>query len=174
MAHPYLLHEELTYDVIGGFFEVYNTFGFGFLEPIYMNALELELVWRGHRVAREVLVTVTYKGFSVGKQRLDMVVDDVLVIEGKSSYKLPDRATRQLYNYLKATNLDLGLLLHFGPEPQFFRITPPTSNHPPTSNRDEAISLISSSVPPLVDAESPTAMGDQHPEGMSTDEEMRR
>jgi GxxExxY protein len=156
MAHPHLLHEELTYDVIGGFFEVYNTFGFGFLEPVYMNALELELIWRGHRVAREVLVTVTYKGVNVGRQRLDLVVDDILVVEGKSSYKLPDRATRQLYNYLKATNIDLGLLLHFGPEPQFFRVTPPTSHRPPTPNRDEAIPTIvssPSSVPPLLDAE---------------------
>ena len=121
MANPQMIHEKLTYQVIGAFFEVYNTLGLGFLEHVYMNALELELTWRGHRVDREVFVTVTYKGFEVGRQRLDMVVDDVLLIEGKSSYKLPERATRQLYNYLRATTLDVALLLHFGPDPQFFR-----------------------------------------------------
>ena len=119
-----MLHEKLTHSVIGCFFEVYNTLGYGFLEPVYMNALELELRWRGHRVAREVWVTVMYKGFKIGKQRLDMVVDDVLVVEGKSTYKLPERATRQLYNYVRAMNVDVALLLHFGPDPQFFRVMP--------------------------------------------------
>ena len=124
MTSPRLLHEKLTHSVIGCFFEVYNTLGYGFLEPVYMNALELELLWRGHRVAREVWVTVMYKGFKIGKQRLDMVVDDVLVVEGKSTYKLPERATRQLYNYVRAMNVDVALLLHFGPDPQFFRVMP--------------------------------------------------
>jgi GxxExxY protein len=120
-----MIHEQLTYSVIGAFFEVYTILGYGFLEHVYMNALARELLWRGHRVAREVCVTVTYKGVEVGKQRLDMVVDDVLVVEGKSTFKLPERATRQLYNYyLRATNLDVALLLHFGPEPQFFRVNP--------------------------------------------------
>lgn len=120
-----MIHEELTYAVIGAFFEVYNALGYGFLENVYMNALELELRWRGHRVAREVWITVMYKGFEVGKQRIDMLVDQVLVVEGKSSYKLPERATRQLYNYVCAMKVDVGLLLHFGPDPQFFRVTPP-------------------------------------------------
>ena len=160
MSHSSLLHEELTYEVIGSFFEVYNTLGYGFVEPVYMNALELELMWRGHRVAREVWVTVMYKGFAVGKQRLDMLVDDVLVVEGKASYKLPNHASRQLYNYLKATNLDLSLLLHYGPEPEFFRITPPKSTCAARSRCDELIPSISSStssVPPLLDADSPSA-----------------
>ena len=65
-----------------------------------------------------------HKGFKIGKQRLDMVVDDVLVVEGKSTYKLPERATRQLYNYVRAMNVDVALLLHFGPDPQFFRVMP--------------------------------------------------
>jgi len=122
MSRYDLIHEKLTHSVIGAFFEVYNILGYGFLEHVYMNALARELLWRGHRVAREVCVTVTYKGVEVGKQRLDMVVDDVLIIEGKSTFKLPERATRQLYNYLRATNLDVALLLHFGSEPQFFRV----------------------------------------------------
>lgn len=123
-----MLHEKLTYAVISAFFEVYNTLGYGFFEHLYMKALELELLARGHRVDREVCVAVTYKGVEIGKQRLDMVVDDVLIIEGKSTYKLPERATRQLYNYLRATKLDVALLLHFGPEPRFFRVNPLHNN----------------------------------------------
>lgn len=87
-----------------------------------MTALERELRRRGHKVARELSVRVRYKGEELGAQRLDMVVDDVLVIEGKSTQALHPSATRQLYNYLRATNLELGLLLHFGPKPQFYRV----------------------------------------------------
>jgi GxxExxY protein len=84
--------------------------------------LERELRKRGHRVVRELSVRVAYKGEELGAQRLDMVVDDVLVIEAKSTHTLHPSASRQLYNYLRATNLELGLLLHFGPRPQFYRV----------------------------------------------------
>lgn len=117
-----LLHEQLAHSVIGAFYEVYNTLGCGFLESLYMTALERELLKRGHRVSRELSVRVTYKGEQLGQQRLDMVVDDVLVIEAKSTHALHRSATRQLYNYLRATNLELGLLLHFGPRPHFYRV----------------------------------------------------
>ena len=90
-----------------------------------MKALERELRWRGHRVAREVWVTVMYKGEELGKQRLDTVVDDVLLVETKATYELRKDDTRQLYSYLCAMKLDVALLLHFGPEPQFFRINGP-------------------------------------------------
>ena len=117
-----LVYEELTFSVIGAFFEVYNHLGHGFLEHLYMAALERELIARGHRVAREVNVPVFYKGEQIGWQRLDMIVDDVLVIEGKSTTELPKEAKRQLYHYLKGTRLEVGLLLHFGPEPKFYRL----------------------------------------------------
>ena len=119
---PDLLHERLTHSVIGAFYEVYNTLGCGFLENLYMIALERELMKRGHKVSRELSVRVTYKGEELGQQRLDMVVDDVLVVEAKSTHALHPFASRQLFNYLRATNLELGLLLHFGPKPQFHRI----------------------------------------------------
>ena len=77
---------------------------------------------RGHRVARELSVRVMYKGEEIGMQRLDMVIDDVLVVEAKSTHTLHESASRQLFNYLRATNLEVGLLLHFGPRAQFFRL----------------------------------------------------
>lgn len=117
-----MVEEELTFSVIGAFFEVYNTLGHGFLEHLYVIALERELLARGHRVAREVSVPVFYKGHELGRQRLDMIVDEKLVVETKSTYVLPREAKAQLYNYLKATGLEVGLLLHFGPEANFYRL----------------------------------------------------
>lgn len=81
-----------------------------------------ELRARGHRVAGEFSVQVFYKGDPLGFQRLDMVVDDVVVVESKASFELHRASTRQVYGYLCATRLTVGLLLHFGPEPQIFRV----------------------------------------------------
>ena len=123
MARGELIHERLTHSVIGAFFEVYNTLGFGFLEHVYVMALERELRSRGHTAGREVYAPVIYKSELLVRQRLDMVVDGVLIVEVKSTYELHRAATRQVFNYLRATNVDLGLLFHFGPEPKVYRIS---------------------------------------------------
>lgn len=127
MTRDNLLEERLTRSVIGAFFEVYNTLGFGFLEHLYVMALERELLARGHQIAREVGARVTYKGQHLGTQRIDMIVDEKVVVEVKSTHHLPKTFARPVYNYLKATNLEVGLLLHFGPEPNFYRLI--SSNH---------------------------------------------
>src|SRR5262249_4687882 len=111
--------------VIGAFFEVYNTLGFGFLEHVYIAALEEELRARAHTVARELAVYVTYKGKKIATQRLDVVVDRKLVLEVKSTRDLHKSSIRQLQNSLRAIDLEVGLLLHFGPEPQFFLVSHP-------------------------------------------------
>lgn len=121
MSRKGLIEEPLTQSVIGAFFEVYNTLGFGFLEHLYVMALERELISREHEVAREVSVPIAYKGHHLGTQRIDMIVDDRLVVETKATAQLPPVAQRQLFNYLKATRLEVGLLLHFGPTPKFYR-----------------------------------------------------
>jgi len=130
-----LIEETLTYSVIGAFFEVYNTLGFGFLETIYVMGMERELRARGHRVARHVGVRVMYKGEELSQQRLDMVVDEKLIVEVKSTAQLHKFAPRQVYNYLKATHLEVGLLLHFGPEPAFYRLIALSSV--PSASSDE-------------------------------------
>ena len=122
MSKRVLLQEQLTRSVIGAFFEVYNTLGFGFLEHLYVTALERELRSRGQRVARELSVRVMYKGEELGSQRLDLVVNELLVIEIKATSTLAEISSRQLYNYLRATNLEVGLLLHFGPKARFYRV----------------------------------------------------
>jgi len=116
-----LVAQDTTEAVIGAFYEVYNTLGFGFLEHIYIMALERELIARGHHVDREVGVRVMYKGEELGTQRLDMIVDGRVVVETKSTLDLNRSGRRQVYNYLNATNLEVGLLLHFGPVAAFFR-----------------------------------------------------
>jgi GxxExxY protein len=116
-----LIEEPLTHSVIGAFYEVYRELGFGFLEHVYVVALERELRARGHRVGLQVSVPVRYKDEVLGIQRLDMLVDGKLVVEVKSTLELHTVWERQLINYLKGTTLELGLLLHFGPEPKFIR-----------------------------------------------------
>ena len=85
-------------------------------------ALERELIARKHRVAREVAVQVFYKGDHIADQRIDMIVDRKLVVEAKSTQELNKAANRQVYNYLRSTNLEVGLLLHFGPDAHFHRV----------------------------------------------------
>ena len=134
MARAKLIHERLTYSVIGAFYEVYYTLGFGFLEHVYVSALTRELQNRNHEIGREVSVPVLYKGEEVARQRMDMIVDQQVVIEVKSTRTLHDGSVRQVENYLRATSLELGLLLHFGPRPRFYRVictnkTAPTPKH---------------------------------------------
>jgi GxxExxY protein len=127
MTTAHLIEEALTYSVIGAFFEVYNTLGFGFLEHLYVLALEQELIARGHRVRREVKVDVWYKGRRLGHQRLDMIVDDKLIVEVKSTYELRKEEPRRIYSYIHATKLEVALLLHFGPEAKFYRLISPNT-----------------------------------------------
>lgn len=116
-----LLHGDITEQVIGGFFDVYKDHGFGFLESIYANSLAVELRSRGLELAREVPIEVTYRGVPVGIFRYDMIVAGRVLVEIKSTKAITDADERQIQNYLKATNIEVGLLLHFGPSPQYRR-----------------------------------------------------
>lgn len=114
--------EKLCFSAIGAFFEVHNSLGFGFLEHHYVKALDWELRERGHRVDREVSICVGYKHLELGHLRIDMLVDNRLVVEAKATTILPSYASRQIFNYLKAPGIESGLLLHFGPKPVFHRV----------------------------------------------------
>lgn len=122
MSEDRLLERKTTAAIIGAFYEVYRNLGYGFLEHVYSLALERELVARGHSVKREVIVTVLYKGKPLTRHRLDMVVDDKVVVENKSTSVLPSFTRRQTLNYLKASTLEVGLILYFGPTAKFYRI----------------------------------------------------
>jgi len=96
-----------------------------FVNPVVRHSANdstTAVVAAGHRVARQMAVVVRYEGVELTTQRLDMIVDGKCVVEIKSTQLLAPFASRQLYNYLRATSLDVGLLLHFGPRPSFSRI----------------------------------------------------
>lgn len=110
------LHGELTGQIINAFYAVHGELGFGFLETVYQRALAVELYHRRFPVAREVPVSVLYKGVAVGSYRADLIVSDTVVIEVKSG-EHPSEADRfQLLNYLRCSGKEVGLLLHFGPK----------------------------------------------------------
>jgi GxxExxY protein len=117
----FMLHERLTNQIIGAFFEIYRARGYGFLETVYSNSLAAELGLRGLQVGREIPVQVDWKGVVVGTYRMDVLVERVVLVEVKTVEKIVEAHQRQLVNYLKATGLEVGLLLNFGPEPQFSR-----------------------------------------------------
>jgi GxxExxY protein len=125
-----LIEREVTSDVIGAFYHVYNTLGFGFVEHVYSLALERELLGRGRRVGREVSVRISYRGDRLTSQRVDMIVDEKVVVEIKSTHVLPPTAKRQTLNYLRATTLEVALLLHFGPQARFYRFVQSNQDYP--------------------------------------------
>jgi GxxExxY protein len=116
-----LIHGELTERVIGVFFDVYNTLGHGFLESVYENALAIALSEAGLQVQCQVPISVSFRGRSVGEFRVDLLVADRMIIETKAANTLTPAHEAQLLNYLKATKIPIGLLLNFGPRPQFKR-----------------------------------------------------
>ena len=117
-----LLEAERVHSIVSAFFVVYNYFGSGGLcEAAYAGALEYELTMCGHTVARELGVPVYYKERLVARQRLDMVVDDRVIVESKATERLSPSAGPQLIGYLRATKFQVGVLLHFGPHPKFYR-----------------------------------------------------
>ena len=119
------VERELTGKIIACFLRVYNALDIGMLESVYRNALVVELS-RHHLNARtEVPINVVYHGVEVGFFRLDLLVEDRVAVEVKSTDLLAPTARRQLLNYLRVSRLDVGLLLHFGSEPKFFRFESP-------------------------------------------------
>lgn len=116
-----LLEAERVNSIVGAFYRVYNYYGFGLSEAIYAGALEYELGDRGHEVVRELAVRVAYLGRHVAWQRLDMVVDNRVIVEIKATETLSKAASRQVITYLRATVFEVGVLLHFGERPSFDR-----------------------------------------------------
>jgi GxxExxY protein len=114
-------HSDLTEKVIKAFFRVYNGLGYGFLEKIYERALALELKESGLAASTQVPITVNYRGQSVGEYAADILVENKLILELKAVKTLAAEHEAQLLNYLMATDIEVGLLLNFGPKPQIKR-----------------------------------------------------
>lgn len=115
------LHKDLTEKIIKCFYNVFDELGYGFLESVYESALVLELNNMGLKVERQKELEVLYKGISVGKYRSDIIVEDKVIIELKAVSQLTKAHEVQLVNYLKATNIEIGLLVNFGEKLNFKR-----------------------------------------------------
>jgi GxxExxY protein len=109
-----MIHKELTKETIGAALEVYHTLGPGFLEVIYRNALVHELDLRGLAVQTEVEIHIPYKTIAAGKHRLNLVIENAVVVELKATASLADVHMAQALSYLKATGLEVALLMNFG------------------------------------------------------------
>jgi GxxExxY protein len=116
-----LMHENLTGQIIKAFYNIYNELGYGFLEKVYENAFALELESMGLRVGRQRPIRVHYLGREVGDYYADLIVEGLVIIELKCAEAMCEAHEAQLLNYLKATDVEVGLLLNFGPKPAFRR-----------------------------------------------------
>ncbi|MCB0482887.1 MAG: GxxExxY protein [Flavobacteriales bacterium] len=114
-------HSDITEKVIKAFYKVYNTLGFGFLEKVYENALFIELRSMGLFVQKQRQIKVFYEGKEVGDYYADLVVSESVILELKAAEALCEEHEYQLINYLKATEIEVGLLLNFGKSPEFRR-----------------------------------------------------
>jgi len=117
----HLLHRELTGKILGGFYSVYRELGGGFVERVYEGALAKELARLNLKVDCQVPITVNYKHRPVGLFRADILVNEAVLLELKARPTIEPTHESQLLNCLRATPIEVGLLLNFGPEPQFKR-----------------------------------------------------
>ncbi len=121
MENERFIHTELTKEIIGAFYDVYNELGFGFLESIYEKALEKVLRDNGHKVERQFEIPVFFRNEKIGNFKADLIVDDLVIIELKAGGDLHEIHEAQILNYLRATDVEVGLLVNFGEELQFKR-----------------------------------------------------
>ena len=112
----------LTEKIIGVFYEVYNELGFGFLESVYREAMRIALGQAGLSVEVEVPVPVSFRGSLVGVFRADLVVDGRVVVELKTAESISKAHEAQVLHYLRASTMEIGLVMNFGPDAKFRRI----------------------------------------------------
>jgi len=121
MNYDNFKHTDITELIIKAYYKVYNTLGFGFLEKLYENAMFIELRNMGLFVEKQRRVKVFYEGNVVGDYCADLTVEEKVIVELKAAEALCEDHEFQLINYLKATEIEVGLLLNFGKKPEFKR-----------------------------------------------------
>jgi len=114
MTENHIVQKELSYRIMQAVFEVHNQLGPGFLESLYEEALAHEFSLQKIPFERQKIIRVSYKNKLIGQHRLDMVVNNQIILELKAVSELADIHKQQLLSYLKATNLPLGILINFG------------------------------------------------------------
>lgn len=116
-----LKHRDLTEKLIGIFFEIYNELGHGFLEAVYEQAFSVSLAEHGIFFERQIAVPVWFHGQQIGDFRADLLVDRKVIIELKAGRAIDSSWEKQLLNYLRATEIEVGILFNFGPKAEFRR-----------------------------------------------------
>jgi len=131
MENNNYLHSDLSDKILKAFYKVYNTLGYGFLEKVYENAMMIELKKMGIVCRQQQHIDVFYENEKVGDYFADIVVEDKIIIELKAAESIVDEHEAQLVNYLRATDMEVGLLLNFGKTPQHKRrvLTSEFKNH---------------------------------------------
>jgi GxxExxY protein len=117
-----LKYSELTQKIIGVYYDVYNELGSGFLESVYQKSLALALGSAGLGVCSRIDIPVWFRGHQVGQFEADLLVEKCVLLELKATRALNPAHQAQLLNYLRATAIEVGLLLNFGPKPEFKRV----------------------------------------------------
>jgi len=113
--------KDITEKIIEIFYKVYNKLGYGFLEKVYENAMMIEFKKEGISAVSQSAIKVLYEGEVIGEYFADMLIDNKVIVEIKAAKSLAVENETQLLNYLKATNIEVGLLLNFGPKPEVKR-----------------------------------------------------
>jgi GxxExxY protein len=112
----------LTEKIIRVFYEVYNELGYGFLESVYREAMRIALGQVGFRVEAEVPVPVSFRGRLVGVFRADLIVDGSVILELKTAESIGKAHEAQVLHYLRASEMEVGLVMNFGPDARFRRV----------------------------------------------------
>jgi GxxExxY protein len=115
-------HAEVTEKIIGVFFQVFNELGFGFLECVYEQAMAIALAEAGLDVKRQISIPVWFRGQQIGDFKADMLIERNVLLELKAVRTIDLAFEKQLLNYLRATDIEVGLLLNFGHKPEFRRL----------------------------------------------------
>jgi GxxExxY protein len=121
-THISLKHKDITDKILYAFFKiVYPQLGYAFMEKVYENALQIALQSMGLKVQQQEKIAVYFQGQVVGEYFADLLVENVVVVELKAASRIISEHEAQLLNYLRATPYEVGLLLNFGPKPEFRR-----------------------------------------------------
>lgn len=133
-------NEALTKQIIGVFYEVYNELGYGFLERVYQNAMFIALKNAGLSVEPQKKIKVHFRGFEIGEYFADLVINEEIIIELKAAEVLVEEHEAQLLNYLRGTEIEVGLLFNFGKKPEIRRKVYDNELKPNLKNSQKSVS----------------------------------
>lgn len=134
-------HDDFTQKVIGVFYDVYNELGCGFLESVYREAMGVALTQAGLRVKTEVPVPVSFRGVVIGMFRADLIVNGIVLVELKAVDQIAKQHESQIMHYIRATPIEVGLLMNFGTSARFKRFVMDNESKGPIRKSAESVTI---------------------------------